>query len=523
MAHIAHAPTPQLARADGLDRTGRLFGGLIGDLRRRLPHYGSDLRAGFHPKVLASTLFLFFACLANAIAFGGLTEVMTGGNIGTVEMIVATAGCGVVYAIASGQPLTLLGGTGPIVIFTALLYQACTQLGLPFLPTYAWVGLWAGFFLVVLAITDGSALMRFFTRFTDEIFAGLIAVIFVVEAVKDVAGGFRSPEVARDSALLGLVLALGTYAVASGLKSFRRSRYLRSFVRELLADFGPAIAIIAMTLFSRLLPDIVQRAPRVPVTVTTTLSRPWLVDLTSVPLWVCFAAAGPALLATVLLFLDQNITTRLVNAPGHRLTKGAGYHLDLLVVGLLVAACSLGGLPWLVAATVHSLNHVRSLADSELVEGRERIRSVRENRVSALAVHLLIGATLFALPLIRLIPLSVLFGLFLYMGFASLGGNQLFERVSLWFTDPNLFPATHYTRKVPRRLISAFTLVQVAALAALWVLKSSKLGLLFPLLIALLVPLRSFIGRFFREEHLAALDADHEPEDPEEEDAATGG
>jgi hypothetical protein len=511
------------ARDDGLERSGRLFGGLRGDLRRRWPHYGSDLRAGFHPKVLASALFLFFACLANAIAFGGLAEVMTGGTIGTVEMIVATAVCGVVYALFSAQPLTLLGGTGPMVIFTALLYEACTSYGLPFLPTYAWVGLWAGLLLIVLAITDGSALMSYFTRFTDEIFAALIAVIFIVEAVKDVAVGFRSPEVARDSALLGLVLALGTYAFANGLKHFRRSRYLLSFLREFLADFGPAIAIVAMTSFSRLLPEIAQRTPSVPATVATTASRPWLVDLTAVPTWLVLAAAGPALLATVLLFLDQNITTRLVNAPGHHLQKGSGYHLDLLVVGILVAACSLFGLPWLVAATVHSLNHVRSLAETDVVDGRERIRSVRENRISALVVHLLIGATLFALPLIRLIPMSVLFGLFLYMGFASLAGNQLFERVRLWVTDPKLLPATHYTRKVPRRTISAFTLVQLVALAALWILKSSKLGILFPLLIALLVPLRSLIGRFFSREHLAALDAEHELEDGEDVETATGG
>lgn len=510
------APNP--ARTDGLERTGRLFGGLAGDLRRRLPEYGDDLRAGLHPKALASTLFLFFACLANAIAFGGLAEVVTDGSIGTVEMILATAVCGVVYALASGQPLTILGGTGPMVIFTALLYDGCRRYGLPFLPTYAWVGLWAGAFLIVLAITDGAALMRFFTRFTDEIFAALIAVIFIVEAVKDVASGFRSPDVARDSALLGLVLALGTYAVASGLKHLRRSRYLRASVRELLADFGPAIAIMSMTAFSRLLPDIAQRTPRVPPTVATTASRAWLVDLTSVPLWLCFAAAGPALLATVLLFLDQNITTRLVNAPGHRLTKGAGYHLDLLIVGLLVAACSVVGFPWLVAATVHSLNHVRSLATTDVVDGRETIRSVRENRLSALAVHLLIGATLFALPLIRLIPMSVLFGLFLYMGVASLAGNQLFERVSLWFTDPKLVPDSHYIRKVSMRRISAFTAVQLVALAALWILKSSKLGLLFPLLIALLVPLRGLVARFLRPEEVVALDAELEPE-PDEGDA----
>ena len=178
-----HADSYAPAPTDGLRFTGRFAGGLREDVRRRLPHFLDDFRQGLHPKVLASTLFLFFACLANAIAFGGLTGVVTAGEIGTVEMIVATAIGGVAFAMLAGQPLTLLGGTGPIVVFTGLLYAACQQLELSFLAVYAWTGIWSGLILIVLAATDASALMRHFTRFTDEIFAALIAVIFIVEAL----------------------------------------------------------------------------------------------------------------------------------------------------------------------------------------------------------------------------------------------------------------------------------------------------------------------------------------------------
>lgn len=41
--------------------------------------------------------------------------------------------------------------------------------------------------------------------------------------------------------------------------------------------------------------------------------------------------------------------------------KGCGYHLDLFVLCLLIALCSIMGLPWFVAATVLSINHVNSL------------------------------------------------------------------------------------------------------------------------------------------------------------------
>ena len=509
---------------DGLRWTGRFAGGLIDDLARRLPHYADDFRQGFHSKVFGSTLFLYFACLANAIAFGALTGFLTDGQIGTTEMMIATALGGIAFALLSGQPLTILGGTGPIVIFTALLYTTTQDLGLEFLPVYTWVGVWSGILLILLAITDASALMRFFTRFTDEIFAALIAVIFIVEAVTDISAGFTDPDTPYDAALLGLVLAIGTFVVARTLQWFRNSPYLRWWVRDFLADFGPAISIVAMTIVAILMNEVPRNHADVPETFGTTTGRPWLVDMFAAPTWIIFAAIVPAVLAVVLLFLDQNITTRLVNAKHHKLKKGSGYHQDLLVVGLIVLVGSLFGLPWIVAATVHSLNHVRSLATHRVVDTggqvREEIVSVRENRVSPLLVHILIGASLLFLPLVAQIPMSVLFGLFLFMGFATLAGNEFFERVRMWAMDPRLYPTSHnFMGKVPIRVIHAFTAIQVACLAALWFLKSSPLGLLFPILIAMLVPIRRALPRFFEREHLQALDEEEDAEVFEE----TGG
>ena len=75
------------------------------DIARRGPAYLSDLKDGFHPKCIGSTLYLFFACLAPAVTFGGVMAAQTGNQIGAVEMIVASALCGIVYALVSGQPL----------------------------------------------------------------------------------------------------------------------------------------------------------------------------------------------------------------------------------------------------------------------------------------------------------------------------------------------------------------------------------------------------------------------------------
>ncbi|MEK6239078.1 MAG: sodium bicarbonate transporter family protein, partial [Planctomycetales bacterium] len=457
---------------------------------------------------------------APAVTFGGIMGVQTEGQIGAVEMIVASALCGVVFAITSGQPLIILGGTGPLLVFTAILFRLCGDLSIPFLPTYAWVGLWSAGFLIVLAVTDASCLMRYFTRFTDEIFSALISIIFIYQAIKSLVHIFEGLEVTKhhDTALLSLLLALGTFYVAMSLSRFRHSNYLRPTIREFLADFGPAIALGLMTAVSIWMHEVFLKVLPAPETFGTTAGRPWNVDLWQAPVWVRFAAAGPAMLVTVLMFLDQNITARIINSPDHRLHKGEAYHLDLAVVGVLMGVCSLFGLPWLVAATVRSINHVRSLATIEKQVGhnghtRDRVIHVRENRVTGLSIHLLLGLSLCLLPLLKTIPMAVLYGLFLFMGVVSMSGNQFFERLSLWLKDPALYPVTHYIRRVPGRIMHAFTLLQLACLGVLWVVKSSAIGILFPIVIAMLVPVRLLAARYFSAEHLDALDAEEEPEE----------
>ena len=101
------------------------------------------------------------------------------------------------------------------------------------------------------------------------------------------------------------------------------------------------------------------------------------------------------------------------------------------------------------------------------------------------------------------------------MGVASMKGNQLFERLRLWIVDPSQYPPTYYLRAVPVRRVHLYTLIQTISLSVLWIIKTSALALLFPLFIAILVPIRMILNRFFDHTHLALLDAEEEPEEEE--------
>ena len=49
---------------------------------------------------------------------------------------------------------------------------------------------------------------------------------------------------------------------------------------------------------------------------------------------------------------------------------------------------------------------------------------------------------------LRLVPLSVLFGVFLYMGVSSLAGIQLMDRMKLFFMPAKHHPMVQYIRRV---------------------------------------------------------------------------
>jgi len=506
-------PKATLARQGIEARTGRFAGGLIDDVKRRLPHYLDDFKQGLRPQTLAATIFLFFACFTGALTFGAIMADGTGGAIGVSQMIVVTAVGGVLYALFGGQPLIVLGGVGPVLIFTTILYDQTQELGIPFLPAYAWIGLWAGVFTVILVLTDASVWLRYLTRFTDEVFVVLTAFIFIEKAITLLAETFSQKEYA--TALSTVVLAVGTFGIAVVLRDFRSRTYLRDWARNFLADFGTVIAIGAMAWLAWTMKTSTDLA-HVKLDVGSALSL-HLVDLRALPLeWVLLSALPGAFLA-ILIFLCQQITGRVCNAPELNLTKGPGYHLDLFVVGILLVVSSLFGLPWLVAATVRSLNHVQALSTSHAVDTRDgghvTIDRVVENRVSAIAIHVLIACSLFLTPILERVPMACLYGIFLYMGFVSFSGNQLFQRLTLWVQDPALYPPTHYLRKVPTKTVHVFTAIQFTCLALLCGVQYSQLALFFPLLLALLVPIRIFLDRLLDPDHVAILDAEETVED----------
>merc|ERR1719198_1477270 len=306
--------------------------------------------------------------------------------------------------------------------------------------------------------------MQYVTKFTEEIFSGLISLIFIVEAIKPSIKAFYKKE--TDAAFLQVMLLIGTYTLATKLAKLKNTNLLNAGLRKLLSNFAVTIAILTASGAAALWRDVDIDMLNVPSKLQPTWvdpvskePRPWLVNPMGVnedmPVWAIFWCMLPALGFAVLGFLDQNLTTLLVNRRTNGLQKPPAYHLDLLVCGLFVyPVCCVLGLPFPVAATVRSLTHIISLTNYEIVEveggGQRKVPvNVVEQRATNLGIHILIGLSLVFAPLLRYVPKAVLLGLFLFMGVSSLNGNQMWERIQLWFIwDASKYPKYEYVQKV---------------------------------------------------------------------------
>ncbi|CAI9300393.1 unnamed protein product [Lactuca saligna] len=147
---------------------------------------------------------------------------------------------------------------------------------------------------------------------------------------------------------------------------------------------------------------------------------------------------------------------------------------------------------------------------------------VKEQRVSNLLQSCMVGGCVAAMPFLKLIPTSVLWGYFAFMAIESLPGNQFWERILLLFTAPSRrfkvledYHAT-FVETVPFKTIATFTLFQTSYLLICFGLTWVPIaGLLFPLMIMLLVPVRQYIlPKFFKGVHLQDLDAAEYEETP---------
>uniref|UniRef100_A0A3Q2V8K2 Solute carrier family 4 member 5 n=1 Tax=Haplochromis burtoni TaxID=8153 RepID=A0A3Q2V8K2_HAPBU len=512
--------------------TGRIGGGLWLDIKRKIPWYCSDIYDGFHIQSISAVLFIYLGCITNAITFGGLLGDATDNYQGVMESFLGTALAGSVFCLFGGQPLIILSSTGPILIFEKLLYEFSKNNDVDYMELRLWIGLHSCLQCFLLVFSDASYIIKYMTRFTEEGFSSLISFIFISDAIKKMVGAFKYYPINRgfkpdyitaykceciapdqapalglnasapladdnmtllfnltdldwsqlskkecvkyggmlvgnsckyvpDLALMSFILFFGTYSMTVSLKKFKFSRYFPTKLRTLISDFAIIISILVFCGLDCLLALDTPKL-HVPTELKPTRSdRGWLVmPFGKNPWWWCVASFVPALLVTILIFMDQQISAVIVNRKENKLKRSV--------------PC------W----------------------------RKEEQRLTGILVFVLTGLSVFLAPILQYIPMPVLYGVFLYMGVASLKIEYLtfWERIKLYLMPPKHQPDFSFLRHVPMRRVHLFTLVQIVCLAVLWILKSTFLAIIFPVMILGLMVVRKLLDLMFSQHDLAWLD-----------------
>ncbi|KAJ8251233.1 hypothetical protein GJAV_G00218760 [Gymnothorax javanicus] len=553
---------PEEPREDPLARTGWPFGGMIKDIKRRYPKYLSDFVDGLNIQVLSAVIFIYFAALSPAITFGGLLADKTEGMMGVPELLISTCIQGVIFCLIAAQPVLVIGFSGPLLVFEDAFYGFCKSQNIEYIVGRVWVGMWLVVIVLVVVAAEGSFLVRFISRFTQEIFSILISLIFIYETFAKLFKVFQAHPLSLNydyldpslpdpfshpgqaslnasnnngttvtpdkrsfpnTALLSMCLMLGCFFIAFFLRHFKNSRFLPGPIRRMIGDFGVPIAIFIMVAIDIFIKDTYTQKLVVPkgLSVSNPSARGWIINPRGMkqtfPIWMMFASFIPALLVFILIFLESQITTLIVSKPERKMVKGSGFHLDLLIIVAMGGISSIFGVPWLSAATVRSVTHANAL--TVMSKGpKPEIQKVLEQRVSGILVAALVGISILMEPILKMIPITALFGIFLYMGITSLNGIQLWDRILLLFTPKKYYPSIAYATMVKPLRMHLFTLIQVVCLVILWLVKSSPFSLALPFAIILTIPLRVLMtGRVFSTLEMKCLDAEDVVVDLEEE------
>uniref|UniRef100_A0A8C7J360 Solute carrier family 4 member 11 n=1 Tax=Oncorhynchus kisutch TaxID=8019 RepID=A0A8C7J360_ONCKI len=512
--------------------------GIYEDLRRRLPLYPSDFTDGITfklslPLYTTTAIFLYIAILLPNIAFGSLNDESTRGEIDVRKVIVGQSIGGVIYSLFAGAPLVIPLTTAPLAIFISVIRGICDDYDLDFPAFYACIGLWNSFFLILGALLNVSLFMKLFKRSVDKqpfsesgfcwMYSQTSAGHCSTAWISSVWLNFHVTHVflpeslvlcTRERPILCLLLMLGTLWLGYALYQLRRSPYLHAKVREVVSDCALPIAVVIFSFIgSFLFLDV-----ELPVFNFHNGKIFRLAQFDKLTGMNCLSAVGLGFLLALLIFIDQNIVISLTHVPEAKLLKGTAFHWDLMLTGFINILMSCLGLPWMHAAFPHSSLHARQLAKVELhVEGGhlyETIVNVKETRITALTANILIGLSVFLLPIpLQWIPKPVLYGLFLYIAATSLDGNQMFDRMLLLLKEQTSYPPTHYIRRVPQKKVHFFTalqILQLIILCAFGMYPLPYIKMIFPFLMILLIPIRTnLLPRVIEAKYLDIMDSQH--------------
>ena len=253
-----------------------------------------------------------------------------------------------------------------------------------------------------------------------------------------------------------------------------------------------------------------------------TQDRPWLVRFWELGVGDIFLAIPFAVLLTILFYFDHNVSSLIAQGTEFPLRKPAGFHWDLFLLGITTGVAGLLGIPFpnglIPQAPFHTnalcvTHQVSDESESGAAKGHTTrvVDHVVEQRFSNLAQGLLTLGTMSGplLVVLHLIPQGVLAGLFFVMGIQALQGNGITLKILYLCRDKSFTSAAQPLSRIARKqAIWYFIALELIGFGATFAITQTIAAVGFPIIILLLIPVRTFIlPKYFSQQELSLLDA----------------
>lgn len=516
------------------------FYGIAKDIKGRAPYYVSDWTDGWNYRVVPATVYMYFCNLLPAIAFAQDMFDKTKNSYGVNEVLLASALGGVVFGIFSGQPLCIVGVTGPISIFNGLVYEIMESRGREiYFKFMCWICLWAMVFHFIVAIFGWINSLRYVTRYSCDIFGFFICFIYIQKGIQICTHQFHYATTPEEGLIMGyfsvmvalLTMVFGVLCIIFGTEW----KYSTSEIRKFVADYGTPLCVVFFTGFVHFGPRMASTPiERLPITKSfaPTYSGPgrehgWFIHFWDIPVGDVFLAIPFAILLTILFAFDHNVSSLICQGSEFPLKKPASFHYDFLLLGLTTGVAGLLGIPapngLIPQAPLHTVSlcvvrerkvspsTVSTLSQSEEAPAQYEsyYEYVVEQRVSNTAQGLLILGTMSRplLVVLGLVPQAVLAGLFWIMGIGGLLHNGITEKLKFILSDHRYIAHTHPLLKIQKSWhLYLFVLLELAGFAGEFGINQSVGGIGFPGVLLGFAILGYFIPKFIPEPDMSLLD-----------------
>jgi boron transporter len=453
-------------------------------------------------KVISATIFSFLVQLIPALIFAELLNTSTNGMISVAETLLSAGVIGVLYAIMAGQPLVLLGITGPVAILFGTCYQLADTFHSNYWSFFFWIGLWATILHFITAMSGMINFVQYITSFTCTIFEFFIGITFIYDSIRDLVQPLQLrnsnvdlSENKRGTAWASLVIGIIAFTICWTLHFAEHWKCLNQPIRSCLASYNMVISVTIATALSYIpganqATEVHKGIDRVDVIAPwdwqpSDQSRDWIINpLHDISLNGIFGALFPALMLHLLFFIDHNISSILTQDPKFNLKKIPTYHWDFFCLGVTIIPCAILGLPPGSGLIPQAPLHTKALATFVRIEEDgvvwEVVTHVEEQRFSALGQALLMFIALASFKVIACIPKSVLFGVLLYLGFGALYYNSIWNHFTyMWMSEQNR-PKVPTVVHVKWQTVKIYTCIEImCALLIFGVAQFATFGTLY--------------------------------------------